>query len=122
MSISILNGTPRIPILREKDKITREYIEELSQAIESDGCTGCPDIFHECCIIHDLGYRFDIDPWGKTVTRDEVDAGFKNCMCGSNWFGKICSLWRYPAVRILGKWFDKKEVPPFDIYIFSGDK
>ena len=109
----------RVPILPANQNLTSGYIQELKEVIKSDGCTAVSDCFQDCCIVHDLGYRFDIDPWGKPVERFTVDYVFKNCMREASFWGKLFSRWRYPAVRILGIFFDKKEVPEFETYIFN---
>ena len=109
----------RIPLLPIDSKITDNYIKELKLAIKSDGCTCVSQAFQKHCIIHDLGYRFDIDPWGNKVTRKEVDDKFREGMRNESWLGKLFSRWRYPVVRVLGKWFDKKSVEEFETYIFN---
>ena len=108
----------RIPILPTNQNLSSNYIQELKEAIKSDGCTGVSDCFQDCCTVHDLGYRFDIDPWGTKVTRKQVDDKFRTCMRNESWLGKLFSRWRYPVVRVLGKFFDKKEVPEFETYIY----
>ena len=108
----------KIPLLSIDSKITDTYVQELKIAIKSDGCTCVSQAFQECCTIHDLGYRFDIDPWGNKVTRKQVDDKFRTCMRNESWLGKLFSRWRYPVVRVLGKFFDKKEVPEFETYIY----
>ena len=109
----------KIPILKFGDKITSKYATELKQAINSDGCTGVSEAFQECCICHDLGYKFDIDPWGNKVTRKQVDDSFRKCMQDASWLGKLFSRWRYPVVRVFGRFFDKKSIESFEVYIFE---
>ena len=113
------NMKVKIPILRSNSKITNSYIQELKLAIKSDGCTCVSQAFQSHCIIHDLGYRFDIDPWGRKVTRKQVDNTFRLGMRNESWLGKLFSRWRYPVVRVFGRFFDRKSVEPFETYYFS---
>jgi hypothetical protein len=98
-----------IPLLEEDEEITPEYIKNLNEAISSDGCTGVVDWYKDCCIVHDLGYRYHVDPWGNVVTRSQVDANFRKCIQNKSKLKKFSPVsWlRWSAVRLLGRFFYK---------------
>lgn len=96
-----------IPILSPGQPITSDYIKSLDSAINTDGCTGVRDFYRECCVIHDLGYRYRIDPWGRVIGRADVDAGLRACIQAKSWLGKLSPVsWiRWSGVRIFGRYF-----------------
>lgn len=112
-SIKILDKSGKeweIPVLEPEQEIDKHYLEALNNSISSDGCTDVPD-FHSkcCCIIHDLGYRFKIDPWGNPVSRRTVDANLRKCMESKSQLGKFSPFaWTYwLGVRSFGRFFYK---------------
>lgn len=96
-----------IPLLKYDEVVTHNYVTKLSDAIKSDGCTDIPEFHHDCCVIHDLGYRYGIDSWGRLISRDEIDANFRKCMQADSIFGRFdpMSWWRWAGVRIFGRFF-----------------
>ena len=105
--IEVSGISKTIPILSPEQQITSDYIRTLNQAIESDGCTGVKDYYKDCCIIHDLGYRWHIDPWGRKVTRAEVDEAFRLCIQSRSKLGRFSPIsWaRWSVVRLIGPLF-----------------
>ena len=105
--IEVSGISKTIPILSPEQRITFAYIKALNQAIKSDGCTGVKDYYKDCCIIHDLGYRWHIDPWGRKVTRAQVDEAFRLCIQDRSKLGKFSPIsWaRWSAVRLVGRFF-----------------
>lgn len=99
-------GAPvEVPLLEAGTPVTKEYAALLATAIKSDGCTGVPEFHHNCCVVHDLGYRFQIDPWGQAVSRAQVDAALRRCHQAESVFGRFSpmSWWRWAGVRIVGR-------------------
>ena len=93
-----------IPVLPKETQITKPYLKALHDSTHSDGCTGVPDFYLDCCVIHDLAYKYGIDPWGQPVTRAEADAGLRKCIQQKSklrWFSPM-SWWRYAGVRLFG--------------------
>lgn len=97
----------KIPLLKPGERLTHERIVELGKAICSDGCTKIPDFHLDCCIVHDLGYEYGIDPWGNAIDRADVDANFRTCMQAESPLGRFdpMSWWRWAGVRIFGRFF-----------------
>lgn len=67
----------------------KAWVETEAKKINSDGCTIVSELFHPCCLEHDLGYHYKKDPriaylygWDKApaIPRGEVDKRFRNCM------------------------------------------
>jgi len=113
-----------IPILKKGQKPSMEYFKALEDVIKSDGCTVVLEVYHNCCVQHDLGYRFHIDCYGNSVTRDKVDAKFRCCMqdCSKiRWFSPM-SWWRYAGVRLFGRFFYPDVQQQFTTHYFEGDK
>ncbi len=97
-----------------------EYVRTLKVAINSDGCTGVIDVYGNCCVFHDLGYRFHIDIYGRPVDRNQVDDGFRRCMQKKSlmkWFNPM-SWWRYAAVRWIGDKFYSICPPEHEVFYY----
>lgn len=121
MSISTSSGIIKIPILKKGQKPCSKYAATLELAIQADGCTGVTELFHECCVYHDLGYRFHIDIYGNPIERDQVDANFRKCMQSKSWmrwFSPV-SWYRYAGVRWFGDNFYSINPKEFETYIFK---
>lgn len=97
----------KIPLLPTGEAITPTYTHDLEVAIQSDGCTDIPEFHHHCCVVHDLGYRFGIDPYGTKIDRRTADANFRKCMQKDSPLGRFSpmSWWRWAAVRVAGRFF-----------------
>lgn len=110
----------RIPILRTGKKHCPKYIYALETALHSDGCTAVSEAYHDCCVIHDLGYKLGIDPWGHPINKAEADLNFRKCMQSKSPLGKFSpmSWWRWLAVKVFGKKFYPKTTPSFETYKF----
>lgn len=96
-----------IPYLKEGEEPSSDYAEKLSKAINSDGCTGVAEIHHNCCVYHDLGYRYGFDIYHRPVSRAEVDMNFRRCMQQDSKLGRFdpVSWVRWAGVRIFGRFF-----------------
>lgn len=107
--IEVSGNFVTIPILQPEQQITSDYIKALDKAINSDGCTGVKDYFRDCCVVHDLGYRYRIDPWGRFIERSQVDAGLRTCIQSKSKFGRFSPIsWiRWAGVRIFGRFLYK---------------
>lgn len=93
-----------VPLLEEGEAVSPKYVRRLSRAIKSDGCSGVPDFYLSCCIVHDLAYKFQVDPWGRPVTRREADAALRGCIQETSGWGLLSPMaaWRWAAVRLVG--------------------
>ena len=93
-----------VPLLRPCEKVGRRWLKRVAQAIQSDGCSGVPDFHLDCCVVHDLAYKFAINPWGRPVTRAEADAAFRVCIQAHSKLGRFSpmSWWRWAGVRVGG--------------------
>lgn len=80
------------------------FYQEIAKEIKSDGCTGVLEIHHNCCVVHDLGYRKGVDVYGRPVTRREVDAEFRRCNQRNSPLGRFSpDAWiRWAGVRVFG--------------------
>jgi hypothetical protein len=98
-----------IPILAENEPLTDAHVALLATAIQSDGCTAVSELFHECCVVHDLGYEFGIDPWGRQVTKRAIDAAFRRSMQKRSKLGVLSPVAavRWLGVRLFGRKFRK---------------
>jgi hypothetical protein len=104
-------GSYRIPILEEHESLTDEHVKLIEEAIQSDGCTIVSELYHECCVVHDLGYQFAIDPWGRQVTKGQIDTAYRQCMEQRSKLGRYnpISWMRYLGVRAFGRFFRKSK-------------
>lgn len=98
-------GDNSVPVLADGQPLTPEHIKKLNDIIKSDGCTGVADFFRDCCVVHDLGYRYGIDAYGNAVTRSQIDRNFRECMMKRSRFGRFSPMawWRWAGVRIFGR-------------------
>lgn len=102
-------GAYTIPLLDEGELLTDLYVKLLAKAIRSDGCTCVSELYHECCVVHDLGYEFGIDPWGKKVSKRDIDAAFRRGMQERSKLGVFSPVAaaRWLGVAIFGGLFRK---------------
>lgn len=90
---------------RDWRKLTKYDIAKISLFVASDGCSGVPDFYLDCCIIHDWFYRTHRDLDGTPITRAEADRRLKKCIQSESMFGAFSPMawWRYHAVKRFGK-------------------
>lgn len=114
----------KIPILRPNELPTKLYFVALKKAIKSDGCSKSPDIYGDCCIGHDLHYRFGIDLYGNPVKKKDSDNYLKGCMEKAS----VLKRWSLIAkvywlgVKELGGWAyadDVDERSSFETYFWT---
>ena len=86
-------------------QFTEDDIARIGLFIATDGCSGVPDFYLDCCIIHDWFYRTHRDFNGNPVSKSFADKVFLNCIRKESWLGKASpmALWRYWAVKKFGK-------------------
>ena len=79
-------------------------IRRKARALKSDGCTGVPDFYLDCCLEHDIHYRTGKTLGGKPLTRAQADARLRRCIQSRSVFGWFSpmSWWRWAAVRLFG--------------------
>mgnify|MGYP001585300174 CR=1 FL=1 len=93
-----------VSLLRPGEAVCRAWLRQVKADIGSDGCSGVPDFYLDCCIVHDLAYRFAVDPWGRPTSRAEADAAFRACIQRQSRLGKASPMaWvRWLGVRAFG--------------------
>jgi len=90
-----------------------QWVAREAYEMGSDGCTLVSELYHPCCLEHDLGYRIGLDPrvayklgWehAPLISRAEVDKRFRQCMQQMSPAGKWSPVsWlRWAGVRIGG--------------------
>lgn len=86
-------------------KLTQRDFAEIGLFIATDGCTGVPDFYLDCCIIHDWWYRTHRNLDGTPITFDEANKALECCIRSKSWFGRFSPMayWRYWGVREFGK-------------------
>lgn len=91
----------------------RAWVKREAKAVGSDGCTFVSELYHICCLEHDLGYRYGLDPrsaymvgWEKArpIARAEVDRRFRECIRAHSAFGRYSPIAfvRWLGVRVFG--------------------
>jgi hypothetical protein len=90
-----------------------ETVRRTATTLNSDGCTGVPDLYLDCCYQHDIHYRTHRTLDGQPITKREADRLFRECMQSHSRLGWWAPLsWvRWAAVALLGKcsWDDHDE-------------
>src|SRR3990167_10753649 len=90
-----------------------EWVRWVAARLHSDGCTGVSELYHDCCLEHDISYRTGLDPRiqytkGRVIplSRSEADARFRRCMQQQSVLGKLSpvSWYRWLGVRVGGWW------------------
>lgn len=95
-----------IPLLKPGEVLDDAAVEALAASIGSDGCSGVPDFYRCCCVVHDLAYKFRMDPWGRPVrTKKTADKNFRKCIQGHSRLGVLSpmSWWRWLGVKRFGQ-------------------
>jgi hypothetical protein len=99
------NGARRqLPILGPGEVPGPEWIRDIEIHIGSDGCSGVPDFYHDVCVIHDLAYRFQVDPWGNHLDQAQADANLRLGIQARSRLGiwSPMSWWRWWVLRRVG--------------------
>lgn len=80
-------------------------VQERAKELGSDGCTNVTELYHSCCLEHDIAYRTGMDVNGTVVSRRHADAEFRRCMQSRSPLGRISPIsWiRWIGVRIGGR-------------------
>lgn len=99
-----------IPLLPPSSPLTPAYLSSLEIALKSDGCTLVSEVFHSACVVHDLGYKWGIDPWGKELSRREIDRNFRKQIQSMSKLGVFSPVsWvRWAGVRVFGGLFRRE--------------
>lgn len=108
--------------MSDKKLLYWSFVKYEATKIDSDGCSWVSELYHPCCLQHDLGYYYARIPesaysyylqdvvgyWDKatTASKDEIDVAFRDCIQKRSKAKKWSPLsWiRYAGV----KWFGKK--------------
>jgi len=95
----------------KKDKEYWKQVGHKAIDLESDGCTGVPDFYINCCWEHDIHYRTHERLDGSSITRAEADSELRKCIQSKSKLGIFnpMSWWRWAGVRLLaGKAWEKE--------------
>ena len=81
-----------------------DQVRKMAFRLHSDGCTGATELYHDCCLEHDIAYRTGGNIFGERRTRAQADARFRRCMQARSWFGKwsVVAWARWAVVRVVG--------------------
>lgn len=81
-----------------------ERVRERAAALQSDGCSGVPDFYLDCCLQHDIAYRTGADVDGGPLTRSQADAQLRDCIRARSPWGPWSPMgwWRWAGVRLFG--------------------
>lgn len=114
----------KIPILSAGQTPTPAYCKALKVAINSDGCSDVPDLYVDCCILHDLAYGFGINHYGLKMKKSDADALLRRCMQCKSPLGRFSVIsWTYWfGVHFLGyKAYadDVDKRTDYETYLFS---
>ena len=85
--------------------LTQDDFDLIGKFVESDGCTGVPDFYRDCCVIHDWWFRTHRNLDGTSITEARANSNLKQCIQTRSVLGKaslIARLW-YWGVRKFGK-------------------
>lgn len=90
---------------KEWTQFTEKDIADIGLFIATDGCSGVPDFYLNCCIIHDWFYRTHCDFHGNPVTKNYADGVLKQCIQSGSLFGRFSPMawWRWWGVKQFGK-------------------
>lgn len=85
-----------------RDKHYWERVRFAAKQLDSDGCTGVPDIYLDCCYEHDVAYRTGTDVDGNQITRAEADEQLRRCIQEHSLLGMFSPLsWlRWAGTRL----------------------
>lgn len=89
---------------RDWRKLTEWDYAEIGAFIATDGCSGVPDFYLNCCIIHDWWYRTHRNLDGTPISKYQADKGLEQCIQADSPLGRWSPMawWRRRALR---KWF-----------------
>ena len=78
-------------------------VRKFAADLESDGCSGVPDFYLECCLEHDIHYRTHQRLDGTPITKDEADAMLRSCIQRRSLAGALSPMatWRWLALKFL---------------------
>lgn len=82
-----------------------ELVRLMAERLNSDGCSGVPEFYHDCCLEHDIHYRTHFTLLNQPISRSEADRLFRKCMQQRSSFGVWSPMawWRWIGVRMFGK-------------------
>ena len=94
---------------RDWRKLTESDYAEIGEFVATDGCSGVPDFYLNCCIIHDFYYRTHRNLNATRITKGTADKRLRDCIMRGSVFRSLSPMawWRYWGVRGFGKkaWF-----------------
>ena len=102
-------------------KLTDEDFAGIGLFIATDGCSGVPDFYLDCCIIHDWWYRTHRHLDATPITKYQADKALAECIQNDSFFGRFSPMawWRRRGLRKWFKtqsrkaWLSQSELPSF---------
>ena len=90
---------------RDWRNLTERDYAEIGVFVATDGCSGVPDFYLNCCIIHDWWYRTHRNLDGTPITKTQADKGLKECIQADSVLGRFSPMawWRYWGVKKFGR-------------------
>lgn len=82
-----------------------EKVAFVSRALKTDGCSGpALEVYTRACYEHDIHYRTGQTIYGRTLTRADADAVFRERHQELSALGVWCPMawWRWLGVRLFG--------------------
>ena len=100
-------------------KFTETDLSDIALYINSDGCSGVPDFYLDCCIIHDWFYATHRDFNGTPKTKKFADGILKTCPRKNQYLenGLLC---RGGDIGELNNLQEKHGIAPTDYSIHTG--
>ena len=82
-----------------------QRVRERAAELGSDGCSGVPDFYLDCCLEHDIHYRTGYRLDGTRLTREDADTQLRQCIQARSTFGRLSPMawWRWAGVRLFGQ-------------------
>lgn len=69
-----------------------QKVRELAKELKSDGCTGVPDFFLDCCFEHDVHWRSGVTLDGNPISQMEANRELRRCIQSRSKFGFFSPL------------------------------
>lgn len=82
-----------------------EKIERRAKDLGTDGCSGPAfEVYVRACWEHDIHYRTGATLFGRSITRAQADAIFRERIQDDSYFGYLSpmSWWRWAGLRAFG--------------------
>ena len=87
-----------------------DLVRFAAEQLQSDGCTGVPEFYHDACIEHDIHWRLGETLWGDVITTAAANARFRRVIQSRSSLGRFSpvSWWRWVGVTVGGRYLSHK--------------